>query len=288
MASAVVVSDDERSKIHASFFALACACVGMLGVGVGTLLSPGVGGALGWALHSLGWLLVAVAVVAHIEHLSNRLGRAAVVCGILAAVALALADAPFALNPDRVLETSWLNYYIVMWAVAPLLTAVSLTLVAMRKEKLMEQHIALGETGKFAVDDYETTVHASFLSLMSGALACLLAGIAQLMLINGAGSAAQLAWALFALASVFLAVAIISHIEHLSMSIGRAAVWLGAAAAVLNGLGCIPSFFELTNESTIGGKLTWIMWGITRLIATLALAIVAMRRRAQDSRAASA
>ena len=281
MASAVVVSDDERSKIHASFFALACACVGMLGVGVGTLLSPGVGGALGWALHSLGWLLVAVAVVAHIEHLSNRLGRAAVVCGILAAVALAL-------NPARVLETSWLNYYIVMWAVAPLLTAVSLTLVAMRKEKLMEQHIALGETGKFAVDDYETTVHASFLSLMSGALACLLAGIAQLMLINGAGSAAQLAWALFALASVFLAVAIISHIEHLSMSIGRAAVWLGAAAAVLNGLGCIPSFFELTNESTIGGKLTWIMWGITCLIATLALAIVAMRRRAQDSRAASA
>lgn len=288
MASAVVVSDAERSTIHASFFSLVCASVGLLGVGVGTLLSPGAGGALGWTLHTLGWILVSLAIIAHIDHLSNRLGRSAVVCGILAAVAQAVADAPFALDPDRVLQVAWVNFYTIMWAVAALLAAASLALVAVRKEKLMEQHIALGETGKFAVDDYETTVHASFLSLMSGALACLLAGIAQLMLINGAGSAAQLAWALFALASVFLAVAIISHIEHLSMSIGRAAVWLGAAAAVLNGLGCIPSFFELTNESTIGGKLTWIMWGITCLIATLALAIVAMRRRAQDSRAASA
>ena len=288
MASAVVVSDAERSTIHASFFALACACVGMVGVGVGTLLSPGVGGALGWTLHSLGWLLVSVAIIAHIEHLSNRLGRVAVVCGILAAVAQALADVPFALDPDRVLQTSWLNYYTVMWAVAGLLAAASLALVAMRKEKLMEQHIALGETGKFAVNDYQTTVHASFLSLMSGALACLLTGISQLMLINGGGSSAQLAWVLLALSWLLMAVAIISHIEHLSMSIGRAAVWLGAAAAVLNALGAIPMFFDLNGDSSIGGELSWIMWGITCLVAALALAIVAMRRRAQDSRAAAA
>ena len=288
MASAVLVSDVERSKIHASFFSLVCASLGMLGVGVGTLLSPGVGGALGWTLHSLGWLLVSVAIIAHIEHLSNRLGRVAVVCGILAAVAQALADVPFALDPDRVLQTSWLNYYTIMWALAALLAAVSLALVAMRKEKLMEQHIALGETGKFAVEDYQTTVHASFLSLMAAALGCLLTAIGWFMLVNGGGSSTQLAWALNAVGSVLVAVAIIAHIEHLTMSIGRAAIWLGAAAAVLSALGCIPSFFEMTSDSSIGGQLTWIMWGITCVFAALALAIVAMRRRAQDSRAASA
>jgi len=255
---------------------------------VGTLLSPGAGGALGWTLHSLGWLLVSVAIIAHIEHLSNRLGRSAVVCGILASVAQAIADAPFALDPDRMLQAAWLNYFTVMWAVAGLLAAASLALVAVRKEKLMEQHIALGETGKFAVEDYQTTVHASFLSLMSGALACLLTGIGWLMLFDGGGSSAKLAWALLTLGSLLMAVAIIAHIEHLTMSIGRAAIWLGAGAAVLNALGSIPSYFDATGNSSIGGKLTWIMWGVTCLLAALALAIVAMRRRAQGSRTAAA
>ena len=288
MASAVVVSDAERSTIHASFFSLVCASVGLLGVGVGTLLSPGAGGALGWTLHTLGWILVSVAIIAHIDHLSNRLGRSAVVCGILAAVAQAVADAPFALDPDRVLQVAWVNFYTIMWAVAALLAAASLALVAVRKEKLMEQHIALGETGKFAVEDYQTTVHASFLSLMSGALAFLLTGIGWLMLIDGGGSSAKLAWALLTLGSLLLAVAIIAHIEHLTMSIGRAAIWLGAAAAVLSALGSIPGYFAATGDNSIGGELTWIMWGVSCVLAALALAIVAMRRRAQRSRTAAA
>jgi len=283
-----VVSDAERSTIHASFFSLVCAALGLLAVGVGTLLSPGAGGALGWTLHTLGWLLVSVAIIAHIEHLSNRLGRSAVVCGILAAVAQALADAPFALDPDRVLQVSWLNYYIIMWALAALLAAASLALVAVRKEKLMEQHIALGETGKFAVEDYQTAVPASFLSLMSGALGFLLTGIGWLMLYDVGASSVRLAWTMMTLGSFLLAVAIIAHIEHLTMSIGRAAIWLGAAAAVLNGLAAIPGFFDATGDSSIGAELSWVMWGITCLMGALALAIVAMRRRAQGSRVASA
>ena len=79
MASAAIVSDVDRTRIHASFFALACGAVGILALGIGTLISPGDGSTFGWALHTGGWVLVAIAIIAHIEHLSNRLGRAAVV-----------------------------------------------------------------------------------------------------------------------------------------------------------------------------------------------------------------
>ena len=221
MSAATVVSASDRTTIHASFFSLTCGALGMLGVAVGTFISPGSSGTFGWALHAGGWILVSVAIIAHIEHLSNRLGRVAVICGILAAVGQGLADLPFAINSTWVSDTGWINYFNAMWAAASLLAAASIGLAAVRKEKQMEAHLASGRPGMYASEDYSTTVHASFLSLVTGAVGALLTGIASLMLIGGGGPATRLSWILYAIGSVLLAAAIIAHIEHLSLSLGR-------------------------------------------------------------------
>jgi len=257
----------------------------MLGVAVGTFISPGSSGTFGWALHAGGWILVSVAIIAHIEHLSNRLGRVAVICGILAAVGQGLADLPFAINSGWVSDTGWINYFNAMWAAASLLAAASIGLAAVRKEKQMEAHLASGRPGMYAAEDYSTTVHASFLSLVTGAVGALLAGIASLMLIGGGGPATRLSWILYAIGSVLLAAAIIAHIEHLSLSLGRPAVILGSLAMILNAVSVLPGVFDPVGSNTFGTTLVWLLFAGSATIAAIAIGLVAVRRRAQGESA---
>ena len=283
MSSDVLDSDVDRTTIHASFFSLACGALGMLAVGIGTLISPGSGGSLGWALHAGGWILVSVAIIAHIEHLSNRLGRAAVWCGILGAGAQGLADLPFAINPEWTKDPTWVNYYNYMWATAALLGAASFGLMAIRKEKRMEAHLAAGNSGSYAMEDHHSTVHASFLSLVTGAMACLLAAIGSLVLIDGGGPAARLGWILLALSGVLAAVALIWHVEHLSLSLGRAAVGLAVLGSVLAALSNLPGVFDPNGNSAFGAQLYWILWGAAATVLGISGGVMAVRRRAQDS-----
>ena len=281
MSAATVVSASDRTTIHASFFSLACGALGMLGVAVGTFISPGSSVTFGWALHAGGWILVSVAIIAHIEHLSNRLGRVAVICGILAAVGQGLADLPFAINSAWVSDTGWINYFNAMWAAASLLAAASIGLAAVRKEKQMEAHLASGRPGMYASEDYSTTVHASFLSLVTGAVGALLTGIASLMLIGGGGPATRLSWILYAIGSVLLAAAIIAHIEHLSLSLGRPAVILGSLAMILNAVSALPGVFDPAGSNTLDTTLIWFLFAGSATIAAIAIGLVAVRRRAQ-------
>ncbi|CAB5035630.1 MAG: hypothetical protein F2911_07585 [Actinobacteria bacterium] len=281
MSAATVVSASDRTTIHASFFSLTCGALGMLGVAVGTFISPGSSGTFGWALHAGGWILVSVAIIAHIEHLSNRLGRVAVICGILAAVGQGLADLPFAINSTWVSDTGWINYFNAMWAAASLLAAASIGLAAVRKEKQMEAHLASGRPGMYASEDYSTTVHASFLSLVTGAVGALLTGIASLMLIGGGGPATRLSWILYAIGSVLLAAAIIAHIEHLSLSLGRPAVILGSLAMILNAVSALPGVFDPAGSNTLDTTLIWLLFAGSATIAAIAIGLVAVRRRAQ-------
>ena len=285
MSAATVVSASDRTTIHASFFSLTCGALGMLGVAVGTFISPGSSGTFGWALHAGGWILVSVAIIAHIEHLSNRLGRVAVICGIIAAVGQGLADLPFAINSAWVSDTGWINYFNAMWAAASLLAAASIGLAAVRKEKQMEAHLASGRPGMYASEDYSTTVHASFLSLVTGAVGALLAGIASLMLIGGGGPATRLSWILYAIGSVLLAAAIIAHIEHLSLSLGRPAVILGSLAVILNAVSALPGVFDPVGSNTFGTTLVWFLFAGSATIAAIAIGLVAVRRRAQGESA---
>jgi len=281
MAAAAVVSDADRTTIHASFFSLACGALGMLGVGIGTFVSPGSGSWLGWALHVVGWILVSVAIVAHIEHLSNRLGRVAVICGILAAVAQGLADLPFAINSGWVSDSGWLAYYNAMWAVAWLLGAASIALAAVRKEKRMEAHLASGRPGMYAAEDFATTVHASFLSLVTGAAGLLLAGIASLILAAGVGPASRLAWILVTIGSGLLVVAIASHIQHLSRSMGRPGVIVGIVALILGTLSFLPAVFDPTGAGVFAAQLSWLLWAVASTAGGISIGLVAIRRRGQ-------
>jgi len=169
-ATAVIMNDLDRSRIHASFFSLTCGALGILAVGVGSVISPGKGSEFGWGRCGVGWILVAIAVIARVEHLSRRLGRAAVVCAIIAAVAMAVSDVPFSFDANRTADQGWINFVANCWAVAMILASASFALVSIRKDRQMEAFLRLGKPGIFAVEDYNSTIHASFLTLGTATL----------------------------------------------------------------------------------------------------------------------
>ena len=69
-ATAVIMNDLDRSRIHASFFSLTCGALGLLAVGVGSVISPGKGSEFGWGRCGVGWILVAIAVIARVGGIS--------------------------------------------------------------------------------------------------------------------------------------------------------------------------------------------------------------------------
>ena len=119
------------------------------------------------------------------------------------------------------------------------------------------------------------------LTLVTGAVGALLGGIASLILIGGGGPATELSWILFALGCVLLAVAIISHIEHLSFSLGRPAVIIGALALILNAVSALPGVFDPAGSNTFGTTLVWLLFAGAAALAAIAIGLVAVRRRAQ-------
>jgi len=202
--------------------------------------------------------VVALAVIAHVEHLSRRLGRAAVVCAIIAAVAMA--DC---------------------WAVALLLAAASFALVAIRKERQMEVFLCLGKPGISAVEDYDSTIHASFLTMGTAALGFLLVGLSKLILVGGGGPAYRLGWIVAAIGSALYTVALISHFEHLSRWMGLPAFALGIFGSALYPVMCIVSAANANGEVHVLGTAAWLLWGALTFVCGITLGWLAFCRRGQ-------
>ncbi|MEI8058214.1 MAG: hypothetical protein WCI29_12495 [Actinomycetes bacterium] len=283
MATTVMVNEEERTKIHASQFSLACGGLGLVFAGIGCFLSPGTPSGPGYLLGALGFMLIAVAIIAHVEHLSRRLGRPAVVFAIVSAVLLAVDNVPMALEPSRTADSGWIDYWNYVLAAAALCAAASVALAAMRKEARLVAHLAQGNSGAYAAEDFHTTVHASFFSLVTGALGFLLMAIGSLILIGGGGPAARLGWILQTISWVLIAVAIIAHLGHLSRSVGRLALVLAVIGLILNALATLPACIDPSGAGPIGPEVQWIAWGIADILGGISAALVAVSRRAQDA-----
>ncbi|MSV43805.1 MAG: hypothetical protein F2911_10095, partial [Actinobacteria bacterium] len=141
---------------------------------------------------------------------------------------------PFAFDPARTGEQFWAHYANDMWGAAALLAASTIGLVAIRRGRRVEAYVRLSTSGAYGDGDYDSTLHASFLTLVTAAVGFLLSAISNLILIGGGGPEARLAWILAALGALLRTMAIISHFEHLSQ-------WMGRSAVVLALLACADS-----------------------------------------------
>jgi hypothetical protein len=121
--------------IHASFLSLGTAALGSLLQAIsffGLIGGGGLNARLIFILGTVGPILIALGIVAHIAHLSARLGRAAVVLGIAGAAMVGVCNIPGISDPagagELGTELMW-----ILWAAGMFLGGLSLALVAIRK-----------------------------------------------------------------------------------------------------------------------------------------------------------
>ena len=131
------VGDTNESDIsvHASFFTLILASLGFTLYAAGYIQwieVPG-GNRWGWSLQVIGCVLLAVAIINHVEHLHRRIGKAAVFFAIVGALLLAISSLPYAINIDNVLDPFWGQSFWLIWGLGALCGAVSMLFIVVRK-----------------------------------------------------------------------------------------------------------------------------------------------------------
>ena len=206
----------ETERIHASPTVLILAAIGLAFRGVGKLLGTVEIGPtdsqLGSTLAFVGTAVLVIALVLHVDHLSYRLGRSAVVLIILSAIVLGVGSLLEAFNVSSI-NPLWFS------GVSYALGGVGLAMVAVHKKVQMKATLADYAAG--APWQARVTVHASFLSLITGASGFVLYGIGTMGM---AGNSGRGAFALLCLGGLLGTIGLISHIEHLVPRIGLAAV----------------------------------------------------------------
>ena len=128
--------------IHASFLSVVTAGLGSLLQAISFFGLVGGGGLntrLTWILGTVGPILIAVGILAHIAHLSARIGRVAVVLGMAAATVVGLCNLPGIFDPAGAAALGTQLMWI-LWAVGMLLGGLSLGLVARRKRSQQLSH----------------------------------------------------------------------------------------------------------------------------------------------------
>jgi len=195
-----------------------------------------------------------------VDHLSYRIGRSAVVLMIIGAILMGVGQLLGTLNASR---TS------VVWAIGAALVVggVGLAMVAVHKEGQMKATLAEYAAG--APWQARVTVHASFLSLISGAAGLVLTGIA---VIRGASDSGRTPSVLICVDGVLVAIGVISHVEHLVPRIGLAAVIAAILAPLMWAANVIPIVMDPTD---VGSYATFGHWcvGIAGLLGALACAL---------------
>ena len=132
-------TSDPLTTIHASFKSLTFAAVGFFMTGICYLEvahSDGRWSRLDKSLVAIGLALIAVGVTTHIDHITNRLGRTAVVLGIIGIFMRALAYLPLVANLSFATIEQWYRVGRYVSGAGLILVAVGLVLVSLRKRTL--------------------------------------------------------------------------------------------------------------------------------------------------------
>ncbi len=257
-------------QIAASYLSLIYTAGGALLYGLGCLAvwANPEGGRLAWAMQVIGPLLVAVGVTISLEHLLKQLGAWVVNLSIAGLAIWALSGLPFLIQPALYALFTYTQVLYLAWALAYLLFAVALFCTLARKES----RLAKGED----------SIHASFLSLTFGAVGWMLFGLGFLALAeNLVGT--RFVWGLQAIGPILIALALATHIDHLTATLGRGAVSLAIIGAFVWSLTTVAFVFdpELAASPTWGPLCFWGIYGSGIILGGLAVVAVIARKRAQ-------
>ena len=220
---------------------------------------------LEWALLTIGALLIVVAVLTHVTHLRARFGLAALVLLTLACALPVALFLPYALGVGGNLRT----YAYALWGVTWLTASVGVFLVLARKEARLEQRDR----------SPRTEIHASFSQLTLVAVGTLIYGVSFLGLMTYQDSR-LMGW-LSLIGPSLIAVAIISHIEHLSLRVGRPAVILAiVGVAIWAGKNITRATSDLMSNPDWSAFLVNGLQGISMLLGAIACLLVVVHKRA--------
>ena len=256
----------ETERIHASSKVLILAAIGLAIWGVGRLLA----GSQSGHLPPVGAVLLVIALVLHVDHLSFRLGRTAVVLLVLGAVVNGVGSLLFALNVGS-------NGYLSCYGISYVLGGVGVAMVAVHKERQLTSTVA--EYAQGVPYRAQVTVHASFLSLVAAASGLVLYGLGLLASPN-AGN--RNPFILMCGGAILVAIGVISHVEHLVPRIGLPAVIAAIVAPVLFALAWVPAALNPANvASRLITPTTFL--GVGALLGALAC-VLALRKKLSTDR----
>jgi hypothetical protein len=271
--------DEAAEPIHVSVASLACGILGFALWGIGSLIRAGSleNVRTAEALEVLGPLLIALAIILYVDHLSSRIGRTAVVLLIIGPIVYGVSRIPAFLKWETV---RWARYEWTSYAVGHLLVGLGLLMVAIHKERQM----------KAALDHYETnaggpapeiTVHASFVSLLSAAGGLILVAISEFDDIAGGLDPVRnrFDFVLRALGALLITIGIVYHVDHLTRRIGLPGVSVAIAASLAWFFAYVPRVYNPHfDASSSWGDVKWVAFGVAYLLAALAGALVLVRK----------
>jgi len=256
----------ESERIHASPTVLILAAIGLAIYSLRGIL--GSSQAIS-AVTCVGTIVVAIAVVLHFDHLSFRLGRSAVVLVILGVVLQGVERLWMALG-NTGHGPWWFEAFGYVFA------GVGVVMVAIRKEAQMKASLADYAAG--APWQARVTVHASFFSLITGAIGLVLFGIG---LMGYASDSSRLPPVVMCVGGVLGAIGVISHVKHLVPRIGLVAVIAAILAPLLFAVGPLGAVIAPDDFAT---QLSfWYVWrGAGALLAALACVLAFQKKLSTD------
>jgi len=270
--------DEATEPLHISVASLTCGILGFALWGIGSLIRAGSleNVRTAEALEVLGPLLIALAIILYVDHLSSRIGRTAVVLLIIGPIVYGISRIPAFLKWNTL---GWHRYEFASYATGHLLVGLGLLMVAVHKEMQMKtalEHYATSAPGPAPA----VTVHASFVSLLSAAGGLILVAISEF---NDVGPnpviRSRFDFVLRAVGALLITVGIVSHIDHLTRRIGIVAVSVGILASLAWFFAYVPRVYNPHYDfSASWGDVKWVAFGVAYLLAALAGVLVIMRK----------
>ena len=269
-------ADEAVEPIHVSVASLTCGIVGFAAWGVGSLVRAGnlENVQVAEALEVVGPLLIALAIILHVDHLSYRIGRTAVVLLIIGPIVYGVSRIPALFEADGI---RWFRYEYASYGAGHLLVGLGILMVAVHKETQMKaalEHNASNPGGSTP----EITVNASFVSLLSAGGGLILVAISEFNDIGG-HPRTRFDFILRSVGALLITLGIVTHIDHLTRRIGLAAVIVGNLASLCWFAAYLPRVYNPSFDFDASwSDVKWVLFGCAYLLAALAGALVLMRK----------
>ena len=272
-------ADATAEPLHITVAALVSGILGFALWGIGSLIRAGSleNVRTAEALEVIGPLLIALAIILYVDHLSSRIGRTAVVLLIIGPIVYGISRIPAVLKWNTL---GWFRYEYASYATGHLLVGLGLLMVAVHKEMQMKRALEHYESGASGPAP-EITVHASFISLLSAAGGLILVAISEF---NDVGPnpvvRSRFDFVLRAVGALLITIGIVYHIDHLTRRIGLPAVSVGILASLAWFFAYVPRVYNPHYDfSASWGDVKWVAFGVAYLLAALAGVLVLVHKK---------